>query len=245
MDPILVLQNANESITAVLAGTITTTNPIYSVMWNGDGGPANPVGALTGATAKTLLTGNSPRYVESLQIYNADSASITATLAKVVNGTSYNLLQRVLAAGDTLVWSQKEGATVILASGPPVVSGGSSGLIADATFSIAAQVGTARAVSIQIKDADGVNLTERAVFQGYLSPSAVGDGSASTNPISPTISVGASGYLVLIGPIGYQTDATGLIILNIDAGMMATGTYYFVVVLSTGEIVVSSAIVLV
>lgn len=119
MDPILVLQNSNESITAILAGAITTTNPIYSVMWTGDGGPANPVGALTGATAKTLLTGNSPRYVESLQIYNADSANITVILAKVVNGTSYNLLQRVLAAGDTLVWSQKEGATVILASGPP------------------------------------------------------------------------------------------------------------------------------
>lgn len=101
MDPILVLQNSSESITAVLAGAITTTNPIYSVMWNGDGGPANPVGALTGATAKTLLTGSGPKYVESLQIYNADSASITVTLAKVVNGTSYNLLQRVLATGDT------------------------------------------------------------------------------------------------------------------------------------------------
>ena len=36
MDPILVLQNATESITAVLAGAITTTNPTYSVMWNGD-----------------------------------------------------------------------------------------------------------------------------------------------------------------------------------------------------------------
>lgn len=244
MDPILVLQNSSESITATLAGAITTTNPIYSVMWTGDGGPANPVGSLTGATAKTLLTGGI-KLVESLQIYNADSASITVTLTKVVNGTSYNLLQKVLAAGDTLVWSQKEGAIVILASGPPVVSSGSSGLIADATFSIAAQVGTARAVSIQIKDADGVNLTERAVFLGYLSTSSVGDNSALTNPIAPTISAGASGFIVATGSLVYQTDATGLLILSIDAGMMAAGTYYFVVVLSIGEIVVSSAIVLV
>lgn len=239
MDPILVLQNSNESITAILAGATTTTNPIYSVMWTGDGGPANPVGALTGATAKTLLTGNSPRYVESLQIYNADSASITVTLAKVVNGTTYNLLQRVLAAGDTLVWSQKEGATVILASGP-VVSGGSSGLIADATFSIASQVGDAREVSIQVKDSQGTNIAERAILPVYLSESSVGNG--LVGGLGASMQQSTPGFFITTG-IGV-TNASGLITVTITKGMSG-GTYYLVAGLSTGGIVVSSAIVLV
>lgn len=91
-----------ESVTAVLAGAVATTNPSYHATWKEHGSTAlnQPTGALTGATAVTLVSapdsGQQRRYVESIFIFNRDTAAVTLTLAKVINGTSYTILKVAL-----------------------------------------------------------------------------------------------------------------------------------------------------
>src|SRR4051812_36624340 len=81
------LQDANHSLTITLSGAPTTTQPNYTVFWDGSGGPADAVGATTGSTAKTVLSGvaGGPRVVQSVQIYNADTVAVTATISKVIS----------------------------------------------------------------------------------------------------------------------------------------------------------------
>lgn len=102
----IAILNPNESLTAVMSGAAATTNPTYSVVWRESANDARnqPVGSLSGATAVTLVSApaGGQRIVESVQIYNGDTASVTVTISKVVSGTSYTLSSVVLAAGSTL-----------------------------------------------------------------------------------------------------------------------------------------------
>jgi hypothetical protein len=103
-----------ESLTAVLAGAITATNPTYAVAWRGPG-LNNPVGSLTGATAVTLVsapTDANERIVDFIRVYNADSADATVTIAK----TSVTMFVVTLSAGYTLI-ADDNGVRVINASG--------------------------------------------------------------------------------------------------------------------------------
>jgi hypothetical protein len=91
----------NESLTAVLAAT-PTTQPTYLARWRDAAGTLNEsVGSLTGATAKTLVE-TPGRAIEALQIYNADAAAVTLTLAKVSGGTSYTIAKPSIPVGGTL-----------------------------------------------------------------------------------------------------------------------------------------------
>jgi hypothetical protein len=98
----------SESLTLVMSGAAATTNPTYTVHWREAGGPFNtPTGSLSGATAVTAVSAPSAgqRQVDFLQIYNADSASVTVTVAKVVSGTSTTIFARSLTSGGTLRYS--------------------------------------------------------------------------------------------------------------------------------------------
>lgn len=101
----LAILNTTDSLTAVLAAAAATTNPSYSVKWREIGGGAsisNPVGALTDDTALTLVAAPTAgqRVIDSVDIYNRDTAAVTVTLFKVVSGTSYTLHKVTLQAGD-------------------------------------------------------------------------------------------------------------------------------------------------
>lgn len=114
---IAVLQDSSDSIVAVLAAAVATTEPVYSVVWTGDGGPANPVGSFTGATSKTLLAGVTPRQVESIEVYNRDTAAVSVTISKTTGGTTYPLVNVSIPVGGTLHWSQARGVEVLSTSG--------------------------------------------------------------------------------------------------------------------------------
>lgn len=104
----LAILTANDSLTAVMSGAAATTNPIYSATWR-EAGPSplftQPTGALTGATAVTLVAAppTGQREVSRVSIYNGDTAAVTITIAKVVSGTSYTLASTTLQVGDTLI----------------------------------------------------------------------------------------------------------------------------------------------
>lgn len=95
-----------DSVTAVLSGAITTTNPTYEVglVDVNTKAPTSQIGSLTGTTAVTLATATQPaKQVDSISIYNADTVSVTVTLKNVLNdATSKTLTVKTLESGDTL-----------------------------------------------------------------------------------------------------------------------------------------------
>lgn len=98
----------SESLTAVMGGAAATTNPTYRAVWADEGGVNTPVGSLNGTTAVTLVPapGTGQRRVDSVTLYNGDTAAVTVTLVKVVNGTSYTLFAKTLTVGATLIFDE-------------------------------------------------------------------------------------------------------------------------------------------
>lgn len=102
----LAVLGTSDSLTAVMSGAAATTNPTYAAWWRERFGDFNqPVGSLNGTTAVTLVSAPSQgqRTVESIQVFNGDTAAVTVTIAKVVSGTSFTLAKSTIPAGGTLL----------------------------------------------------------------------------------------------------------------------------------------------
>lgn len=97
---------SGESITAVLSGAITTTNPTFAVDYFDLNTSSNKsaAGSLTGASVKTLLTTTAaPLTVSSLSICNIDTAAATVTIKRVAADTTATTMSVVtLQVNDTL-----------------------------------------------------------------------------------------------------------------------------------------------
>lgn len=108
----MLLFGPSDSLTAVLSGAATTTDPTYYVAYGG----VAVNGSTSGATAVTLVpapTTGYPRKLDALSIYNVDTAAVTLTLARVVSGTSYTLAKVTLQVGDRL-WMDANGNIVVI-----------------------------------------------------------------------------------------------------------------------------------
>lgn len=116
----LAVLSPNESLTAVMSGAAATTNPTYFSNWREAGSQFSnsPVGSLSGATAATLVSApaSGQRQIESVQIFNGDTAAVTVTISKVVSGTSTTLTTITLEVGDTLRYDAN-GVDVVDSSG--------------------------------------------------------------------------------------------------------------------------------
>lgn len=109
----------NDSLTAVLGGAISTTNPTYHVIFKSEtGGYNDAVGSLNGTTAVTVASAPSAgqKQVERIEIFNDDTAAVTITLSKVTSGTGTTLRTVTLQADDTL-YVDASGAKVLDANG--------------------------------------------------------------------------------------------------------------------------------
>lgn len=187
MNDVAILLGANESLVAVLSGAITTTNPTWSLIWNGDGGPANPVGTLDGTTEVTLLTGvSTPRFVKSVQIYNADSANITVTISKKIGNTLYPIDKATKSAGTNHFYSAapsgpqgEEGAAgVVDATNVDVGASGTAGSLD--IFPTTASKGKIAITATNNTNNDTISITNAAMGQATaLTIPDPGDASAS------------------------------------------------------------------
>lgn len=105
--------NPGESLTAVMSGSANSANPHYAAEWrrSKSSESSQPVGALAGATAVTLVANaaadSDQKIVESVRVFNADDAAVTATIAKVVSGASYTLAKITLQAGDVVIFDER------------------------------------------------------------------------------------------------------------------------------------------
>jgi len=97
-------------------------------------------------------------------------------------------------------------------------------------------------VAVQLKDAEGKNLSEVAVLDFYLADDAAG---ATPSTVAPTggVAAGAAGAIIesvadLSGKL--VTDANGVV--NVALTDVGTPTFYLVLVLPTGGLAISGAI---
>jgi len=112
----------------------------------------------------------------------------------------------------------------------------------NATISVGTEGTNAISVTIQLVDGNGDNLTAIAGFSWYLSGDSAGAGIVGTAPNGGT-AIGASGKIaeLVAEKAGYLlTDATGKAIITLTDS--TTPTFYLVVILPIGKVVISSAI---
>lgn len=101
-----IILSPNDSVTAVMSGAAAATNPYYHATWQTPGSaPTQTTGSLAGTTAVTVAAAphSGQRTLNELIVYNADTAAVTVTVAKVVSGTSYTVAKATLQTLDTLL----------------------------------------------------------------------------------------------------------------------------------------------
>lgn len=134
---ITTITGTGESLKIKLATAAATTEPTYAMSYR-LGGTKSKIGLTTGGTAVTILTGvaNDPALIDSLIVYNSDTAAVTVTIQKVAATVTYPLQSAVLPAGATMTWSYASGLRVTDSAGQSLTvapSGLSTGTIGAST----------------------------------------------------------------------------------------------------------------
>lgn len=113
--------------------------------------------------------------------------------------------------------------------------------VATATFTIGAEAGNVINVAIQLKDAAGTDMAIRNAIPFYLSDNANGD---TVVAAATSLAIGTDGVC-----IEWTSNSAGLLIseadgdIDLDIGdASGAATYYLVLVMPNGKLVVSSAI---
>ena len=140
--------------------------------------------------------------------------------------------------GTTLTFN--DGAELVMADGAALTIAAQE-IPMDASFTIGAEATNAINVVIQLQSQDGTDLANRGTVFFYLSSDANGDALAT----APTggIAIGTDGLLIetLADLAGFMTsEADG----DIDVTLTDTGTptFYIVLVMPTGQRIISGAI---
>lgn len=189
------LQDTNQSVTVSLAAAPATTQPNYLINWTGIGGPLDSIGATTGVTPVTALSGSvdGPRTIQAVQIYNADTASVTATVKKVVSGTSYSLVSATIPVGGTLRWDKENGVKVLDSQG------------VNATSSVGAVVPVSGTVTVA---ESGTGNFRRSVFTLTAMPMTIRDTTSPAQGGGQQIYDFPEGRILILGATGSVTVTT-------------------------------------
>jgi len=119
----------DESITAVLAGAITTTNPTFTIDYYdlNSSSDKSAAGSLTGVTVKTLLSaGAAPLTVQSISICNIDTAPVTVTVKRVASDTTATTMAIVILQVNDLLTLSESGVKVTDSAGQVKNGGGTA-----------------------------------------------------------------------------------------------------------------------
>lgn len=120
---------AGESITAILSGAITTTNPTFAIDYHdlNTSSDKSAAGSLTGATVKTLLTTTAaPLTVSSISIVNLDTVEATVTIKTVAADTTAVTIAVVTLQPNDLLTLGEAGVRVTDSSGQLKNGGGTA-----------------------------------------------------------------------------------------------------------------------
>lgn len=114
--------------------------------------------------------------------------------------------------------------------------------VADVSFSIGDETANVRRIAIQLKDALGNDITERAMVSGWLSDDANGDTITASAPTTVAAGTDGSYHVITTGKkFDLLSEADGDIDLDITLSSGAA-TWYLNILLPTGVIKTSAAI---
>ena len=100
--------NSGDTLSAVMSGAASTTNPTYSVVAASE----SYTGSLSGTTSVNMLAPVGPTPVESLWLHNADTAAATITVSVSKNGTTTEYASMTIQPDNVLV-IDKTGARML------------------------------------------------------------------------------------------------------------------------------------
>lgn len=135
----MILDSTTRSIELVLAGTVTTTQLKVTSSWVDMTATATTPGATTASsnntTAVTIVAApaaSTQRKVNSISIFNADTASATVTVRYNDNATIYPIVTFAVPTGQTLQYTDVNGwglvsTTVSIGPAGPVGPAGATG----------------------------------------------------------------------------------------------------------------------
>ncbi len=215
----LAVLNPGETITAVMSGAAATTNPTYSSLWHdSNGAPDQEIGSLNGVTAATVVSASSPssRLVDSVAIYNIDTAAVTVTIAQVIGGTSTNLCRVVMPINSALIFDGS-GVKVVDTDGQQLTT----------VDAITGTAGTSPVSTSVATDAAGVvqhtilTLTDLSITVGNTTNISFGSVKVYDFPAGRILILGAQfdSITVGLGDVGNSTPIEGT-----DGGDIAFGT---------------------
>lgn len=152
----MILDSTTRSIELVLAGTVTTTQLKVTSSWVDMTATATTPGATTASsnntTAVTIVAApaaSTQRKVNSISIFNADTASATVTVRYNDNATIYPIVVVIVPTGNTLFWTDVTGWKLLDANGntgiagPPGPAGATGPAGSTGLSGVNAQTGTA------------------------------------------------------------------------------------------------------
>lgn len=216
---------ALKSVTIKADATAATTEPSYSASfsdYNSDGSvtAGDSLGALTGATvvsAVPALEGTAIyREVESLQVYNRDTASRTITVNKLDGATAYAIFAATLGAGESLSY---DGRTwrVFTAAGEQKAS------------TLGAQsstAGTKNGTTVTANESGSFGDWHKTVLTCTATPISIADDAGVAQYGGVKLYDFPEGLIVTLGAVidGAVTLGTTGTIINTWAGGIALGT---------------------
>lgn len=145
---------------------------------------------------------------------------------------------------ESKVYKDDGGDRLVIASGGKldVQAGGNAGRVCGATFTIGSEAANAINVAVQLTDANGDALDERCSVFAYLSDDANGDSVAGTAP-DGNVAIGTDGLLIpVVANKAFHLVSESDGDIDLDIGESSADTWYLVIVLPDGTLVVSDAI---
>lgn len=234
----MILDATTRKIQALMSGAAATTNPTVTAGWvdltttatTQGGTPSN----LNGVTAVDIVdapAGSTQRKVNSIYIYNIDTAAVTVTVRYNDNATLYKIVVITLAVGDTLCYTDVGGWFVIDSSGGTkaapssgryvrtvVLTSGTSHTTGTGTNSIF--------VRLQAGGGAGGGCTSVAASAGAAGGGSAGGYAEKTFTVSPNtaytyaIGAGGTGASAAAGnPGGITTFAVGATTVTANGGL--------------------------
>ena len=156
----LVLQDTNDTLEVVLAGAVATTQLSFVASWRDittTGYTAGRSNTLTNSTTTVVgvaaPAASTQRVIDSVSVYNADTAPATVTIKIDDNATEFILTKVALAVGERLEFAEGTGWRVLDTNGShKMLEAGATAVTGLQTTVLAADVTNANASANTIAD---------------------------------------------------------------------------------------------
>ena len=199
----IVLQDTNDTLEVVLAGAVTTTQLSFVASWRDittsgyTPGRSNTLtNSTTTVTAVAAPAASTQRVIDSVSVYNSDTAPATVTIKLDDNATEYIMVKVALAVGERLEFAEGTGWRVLDTNGShKMLEQGGTAITGLQSTVLAADVTNANATANTIADVTGLSFAVtsgskywfRFVIPYTSAATTTGSRWSINGPASPTL----------------------------------------------------------